>query len=50
MEHSNFFPHLTFDEKRNLISIETWHPLNGEWVHILADYKNKKFYTNGKEE
>lgn len=33
-----------------ILTLETWHKINGQWVHIYADYKNNKFYTNGKLE
>jgi len=37
-------------EGNKIVYFETWHKVNGEYIHIVQDYKNKKFYTNGKLE
>jgi hypothetical protein len=49
MELNSFWPQIQIEDGK-VISLETWHKSNGEWLHIYADYKNKKFYTNGKLE
>lgn len=49
MEIGSVWPQVQI-ENGKIISIDTWHKVNGEWVHIYADYKDKKFYTNGQLE
>ena len=33
-----------------MIILNTWHPLNGEWVHIVQTSEKgiTKYFTNGK--
>ena len=35
-----------------MIKVDTWHPINGEWVHICQEFRGEcghtMYYTNGK--
>ena len=50
MKLSPSFPSININKKGKIISLETWHIINGKWVHIFQDYTANKFYTNGVKE
>jgi hypothetical protein len=43
---------VTTDDNNKVISFDTWHKFNGEWVHICQVFTEEetKFYTNGNLE
>lgn len=40
------------DENEDIVGVELFHIINGEWVHIVQKYKNKdvEYFTDGVKE
>lgn len=46
------YRNIQFSEKESIQSISMWHPINGEWVHIVQINEDDKivYYTDGIKE